>query len=103
MLHFGNKQWLVFDFDKWLGNDDVITGSQALGVSLQCWHLNVSVLALECFSAGTFVFQCCYFSVSVLAFECFSAGTLALCCFQFSVLVLALWHRKAERFGPSSC
>ena len=50
---FGSKQWLLFDFDKWLGNDDVIMGSQALGVSLQCWHLNVSVLALECFSAGT--------------------------------------------------
>ena len=50
---FGSKQWFLFDFDKWLGNDDVFVGSQVLGVSLQCWHLNVSVLALERFSAGT--------------------------------------------------
>ena len=74
------KQGFCLGFDKWLGHDAVIIGARALGFSFQCRHLNVSVLALECSSAGTFVFQCWHFSVSVLAFECFSAGTLALCC-----------------------
>ena len=101
MFGVNNDFWLVFD--KWLGHDAVIIGARALGFLFLSWHLSVSVLALECSSAGTFVFQCWHFSVSVLAFECFSAGTLALCCFQLSVSVLALWPRKVERFGPSSC
>ena len=94
---------MCLGFDKWLGHDAVIIGARPLGFLFQCRHSSVSVLALECSSAGTFVFQCWHFSVSVLAFECFIAGTLALCCFQLSVSVLALWHRKVERFGPSGC
>ena len=73
-------------------NDAVIIGARALGFSFQCRHLSVSVLALECSSAGTFVFQCWHFSVSVLAFECFSVGTLALRGLQGSFSVLALKH-----------
>ena len=100
---FGVSSGFCLGFDKWLGHDAVIIGTGALGFSFQCRHLSISVLALECSSAGTLVFQCWHFSVSVLAFEFFSAGTLALCCFQLSVSVLALWHRKVERFRPSSC
>ena len=100
---FGVNSGFCLGCDKWLGHDAVIIGARALGFLFQCRHLSVSVLALECSSAGTFVFQCWHFSVSVLAFECFSAGTLALCCFQLSVSVLALWHRKVKRFGPLGC
>ena len=39
--------------DKWLGHYAVILGTQSLGFCFQCWHLNVFVLSLECFSAGT--------------------------------------------------
>ena len=37
----------------WAMYDVVIMGSLVLGGSPQCWHLRVSVLALERFSAGT--------------------------------------------------
>jgi len=36
VLHFWKVQWILFDFDKWLSNDHVMMGSQALGVSLHC-------------------------------------------------------------------
>ena len=75
---FGINSGFCLGLDKWLGHDAVIVGTRALGFSFQCRHLSVSVLALECSSAGTFLFRCLHFSVSVLAFECFSAGTLAL-------------------------
>ena len=86
---FGVNSGFWLGFDKLSGHDAVIIGARALGFSFQCRHLNVSVLALECSSAGTLMFQCWHFSVSVLAFECFSAGTLALWAFQVSV---QCWH-----------
>ena len=83
---FGVNSGVCLGFDKWLGYDVLIMGARALGGSLQCWHLSVSVLALECLSAGTCVFQCWRLFVSVLAVKCFSAGT---CLFQ-------CWHSGAR-------
>ena len=71
---FGVNSGVCLGFDKWLGYDVLIMGARALGVSLQCWHLSVPVLALECFSVGTSVFECWHLCFSVLALVCFSAG-----------------------------
>ena len=50
---FGVDNGFCLDFDKWLDHDAVIAGAQALGFSFQCRQLSVSVLVLECSSAGT--------------------------------------------------
>ena len=77
---FGVNNGVCLGFDKWLGYDVLIMGARALGGSLQCWHLNVSLPALEGFSVGTSVFECWRLFVSVLAVKCFNAGTLAREC-----------------------
>ena len=61
------------------------------------------MLALECFSAGNWVFRCWHSGTLLISIDCFSTGalggTLPLECFQGIGSMLALWHSSVLGSG----